>query len=269
MVTKRLVFVGANKVGKTSLLNYFLEKDPDNEIETVIVKYRGKIVKLDGSKITHVDGLSDVTSHVRFVVYDITNRDSFETAKTFMKSYKTHKETIPYILIGNKLDLGEQRQVSFVEADKLARDNKVPFIEVSGKTGQNVHNALKLMLNIVVGKSMKTKHDLLYCPIDDEKAMMFKSTNSASSKNSASSSSQSSSNDSTSSSISASSKNSASSNSQSSFNDSTSSNISSSSNISTSSSNNNDDSLPYNASSLEEISLSEESIKENSSCNLL
>lgn len=45
------------------------------------------------------------------------------------------------MLIGNKLDMSKEREVSFEEAEAFAKDNGLIYLEVSAKTGQNVEEA--------------------------------------------------------------------------------------------------------------------------------
>ncbi len=86
-----------------------------------------------------------------FLIYDITNRDSFERMKNlWYNQVKTYSNLgIRCILIGNKLDLVDKREVSINEGEAFAEEIDVDFVEVSAKTGENVQLAFrKLILSV-------------------------------------------------------------------------------------------------------------------------
>ena len=141
---KKLVFIGGEKVGKKSFLKYLLDGVISDD--PIFVHHSGVLIKLETASVIQ-ESYFDKPPDVIFIVYDITNAESFETAKTFVNFYKSRYEA--HILVGNKLDLEEQRKVSFQEAEQLTIDNNIPYIEISTKKDQNVYNALKLLLNVI------------------------------------------------------------------------------------------------------------------------
>ena len=78
-------------------------------------------------------GVSGVT-----LVYDITNRRSFENIEKWKSEILKHYQILPCILIGNKVDLDAERVVSKKEGMDLAEKFMIPFFETSTKTGVNV-----------------------------------------------------------------------------------------------------------------------------------
>jgi GTPase KRas len=75
------------------------------------------------------------------VVYSVTDRKSFEKVVEFQKKITQVKEKIkqvPILLIGNKIDLKDQRQVKKEEGEKLAKDFGIPFLETSAKSRVNI-----------------------------------------------------------------------------------------------------------------------------------
>lgn len=52
-------------------------------------------------------------------------------------------ENIPFVLVGNKVDLTESRRVSYEEAKRLANQWQVPYVETSAKTKQNVDKVIQ------------------------------------------------------------------------------------------------------------------------------
>lgn len=83
-------------------------------------------------------------SSVAVVVFDITSVKSFNEASKWIEDVKTQREdNVILFLVGNKLDLAAQRQVSVEEAEKKAADYNMTYIETSAKMGQNVKTLFK------------------------------------------------------------------------------------------------------------------------------
>jgi len=78
------------------------------------------------------------------VVYDITNRQSFVRAKSWVKELQRQgSANIVIALAGNKLDLADQRQVDLEEAKAYADDNNIFLLETSAKSNTNVTEIFK------------------------------------------------------------------------------------------------------------------------------
>ena len=69
------------------------------------------------------------------IVYDVTNRDTFENVNYWMNNLNEHAaENICKILIGNKIDCSaENREVAAEEGKRLASKNSIKFYECSAK----------------------------------------------------------------------------------------------------------------------------------------
>merc|ERR1712176_714360 len=73
------------------------------------------------------------------VVYDITNRVSFETACSLLKFARREAEhAVPIWLVGNKADLAQRRQVAKEDGAAVAAQHDASFLETSAATGDNV-----------------------------------------------------------------------------------------------------------------------------------
>ena len=58
--------------------------------------------------------LDNVSSIAAFLVYDVTKRDSFENISRWLYEVKNHShDKVEIVLVGNKIDLKEKRQVSY------------------------------------------------------------------------------------------------------------------------------------------------------------
>lgn len=83
-------------------------------------------------------------SNVAVVVYDITTRQSFLDAGKWIDDVKAERgNQVIIVLVGNKTDLGDKRQVSEEEGESKAKQVGAIFIETSAKAGYNVKNLFK------------------------------------------------------------------------------------------------------------------------------
>ena len=84
------------------------------------------------------------------LLYDITKKDSFdEISNYYSKEIRERcNKNIPVVLIGNKLDLENEREVSQEEAIILAKQENYVFRETSCKTNQNVANAFEALIEL-------------------------------------------------------------------------------------------------------------------------
>lgn len=73
------------------------------------------------------------------LIFDISRRSTFTSLSTWLSDAKTHTNThTQIILVGNKADLKDHRQVSEEEAQKFASDNRILYMETSAKTRLNI-----------------------------------------------------------------------------------------------------------------------------------
>ena len=79
------------------------------------------------------------------LVYDITNRESFENINSWIIEIKKGENNKKILLIGNNCELEDKRQVSYEEGEELAKSNNILFIETSPKNNENVIEAFELL----------------------------------------------------------------------------------------------------------------------------
>nr|XP_045372536.1 ras-related protein Rab-39A [Camelus bactrianus] len=82
-----------------------------------------------------------------FLVFDITNRRSFEHVKDWLEEAKMHVQPfrIVFLLVGHKCDLASQRQVTREEAERLSADCGMKYIETSAKDATNVEESFTIL----------------------------------------------------------------------------------------------------------------------------
>lgn len=152
----KVIMLGAGGVGKSALTLQFMYDEFVEDYEpTKADSYRKKVVLeteevqidiLDTAGQEDYAGIRDnyLRSGEGFLcVFSITEEFSFQECQDFrdhMLRVK-NKETIPFILVGNKCDLIERRQVSQLQAQTQADTWNVPYLETSAKTRANVDKA--------------------------------------------------------------------------------------------------------------------------------
>ena len=84
------------------------------------------------------------------IAFDITNLESFENVKTWMNSiYKHADPSIAKVLVGNKIDLEDQRCVSKAEATKIAQEHGMDYFETSARDNINIQELLQYIMDKV------------------------------------------------------------------------------------------------------------------------
>jgi len=112
------------------------------------------------------DFRSITTSYFRgakglLLVYDITNEQSFNNVQQWMNSIKTYADpdAIP-ILIANKMDLEDKREISTSQGKALADEYNIHFYETSAKSKQNVDEAFMDITTTVFNQwNKRNEHD--------------------------------------------------------------------------------------------------------------
>ncbi|KAG2189153.1 hypothetical protein INT44_004295 [Umbelopsis vinacea] len=149
----KLVFLGEQSVGKTSLITRFMYDTFDNTYQATIgIDFLSKTMYLEDRTVRLQ--LWDTAGQERFrslipsyirdssvciIVYDITNRNSFMNTSKWIDDVRAERgNDVIIVLVGNKTDLNDKRQVSVEEGEKKSRENNVMFIETSAKAGHNV-----------------------------------------------------------------------------------------------------------------------------------
>ena len=151
----RVALIGRSYVGKSGL-SYRLEH---SSFEDQVCKggdYFQRVVQLDGkvAKVFVFDWpgierfsgfISQVCHRAQgiFLVYDITDRSSFEGAEYWLSIPRKHSDAdVVIMLIGNKLDQEPRREVTTEEGRRFADQNNLLFMETSALDSTNVEAAL-------------------------------------------------------------------------------------------------------------------------------
>lgn len=165
----KLLLIGDSGVGKTCVLFRFSE-DAFNAtfISTIGIDFKIRTIELDGKKIKLQ--IWDTAGQERFrtittayyrgamgimLVYDITNEKSFDNIRNWIRNIEEHaSRDVEKMILGNKCDMNDKRQVSKEKGEQLAIEHGIKFMETSAKASINVEEAF-----FTLARDIKTKMD--------------------------------------------------------------------------------------------------------------
>ena len=162
-----IMTLGISSVGKTSFILRFTENSFQNLFySTVGIDCKAKIIEIKNIKYKLL--FYDTAGQERFkslapnlikkahgiiIMYDITNKSSFDSIPEILKDIKEEKgNDFPMILIGNKIDLEQDREIKKEQGKDLASKNGIEFFEISNKEGINIQEAGFAIVNKILEK---------------------------------------------------------------------------------------------------------------------
>lgn len=163
----KFIVIGDAGAGKSCLLHQFIEnKFKKGSSHTIGVEFGSKIITTGGKRIklqiwdtAGQERYRSVTrSYYRgaagaLIVYDITNRESYNHLVNWLADARTlARVDISIIGVGNKLDLKDKRQVTFLEASRCAQENDILFLETSALTGEGVEEVFVKVTRLILSK---------------------------------------------------------------------------------------------------------------------
>ena len=168
----KFILIGDKEVGKTNISNRIVLEEFNEEYQpTIGVDFAVKYVTCNEKKIKCQ--LWDTTGDEKFrsivgayfrgasgilAVYDISKINTFEYVKDQLNCFKNHLFTDSIVLlIGNKSDLEDKRQVTRHEAQEYSRINGFLCVEVSAKTGKRVDDILYELVNEILCRKGERK----------------------------------------------------------------------------------------------------------------
>jgi Ras-related protein Rab-2A len=171
----KYIIIGDPSVGKSNILMKFAHNKFTDEYQATIgVEFGAKNIAFSGQiyriQIWDTAGQENFRSITRayyknsvcaLVVYDITSRESFEHVQNWIQDIKDQSpKTVLIVLVGNKVDLDENRVVSYDEGSEFAVKNGLIFEETSAKSGQGIEEVFQKSAKEIVKKMEENYYDL-------------------------------------------------------------------------------------------------------------
>ena len=88
------------------------------------------------------------------ILFDLTNRESFDHVPKWLEEVKKESGNIPILLVGNKSDLINERVVSLDEARQISKDLNMFYVESSAKNGKGVGDVFAILSLLIIGEDI-------------------------------------------------------------------------------------------------------------------
>ena len=138
------------------------------EFESKTIEVNGKIIKIQIWDTAGHEAFQSITRTYykgavgALLVYDITRRETFNHLVKWLSEVRENASNdITIILIGNKNDLEDKRQVSIEEGESFASENNLLFLETSAKTSNNIAEAFNLSAIRILNNIQNTGEELI------------------------------------------------------------------------------------------------------------
>ncbi|CAD5165657.1 ras-related protein RABA5e-like [Musa acuminata AAA Group] len=157
----KIVIIGDSAVGKSNLLSRYARNEFNlHSKATIGVEFQTQSMEIDGKEVK--SQIWDTAGQERFravtsayyrgavgalVVYDISRRTTFDSVPRWLQELNTHSDTaVAKMLVGNKCDLEDIRDISIDEGKSLAEAEGLFFIETSALDCTNVKKAFEIVI---------------------------------------------------------------------------------------------------------------------------
>ena len=163
----KLVLLGDEGVGKSSLIvRYVQDKFSGEYISTLGVEFLSKELPLGEDKtvrliIWDIGGQEQWKKKLNLylrgadgavIIVDLTRKATLDDFKFWINSIEKYVPGIPKVLVGNKLDLVDQRKIS---SEELKAKTDLTTFETSAKTGETVENVFTTISELMIGYKKK------------------------------------------------------------------------------------------------------------------
>lgn len=172
----KLLIIGESNVGKTSILQRFIDNSFEKSFSTTIgIDFRSKSIKVDKQEIElqiwdtagQERFFSITKSYYRgsdgiFLTFDLTSEDSFKALPKWIAEVKEKlEEKVPIFLLGNKKDLLDDSEIETLSTTKsiksISKELQVPWYATSAKSGENIEEIFTDMARIILKNKQPQK----------------------------------------------------------------------------------------------------------------
>ncbi len=167
----KLILVGGQAVGKTSIINQYLDKTfTENYLMTIGSDKTIKKINIEGKEVSleicdtvgqpdyrAVNKIFMKNTDIALIVYDITKRESFEELTNWIYNVNesNNNKNIIFGIAANKSDLYEEKVINKKEGEEFAKNNNVLFFETSAKDYDSVENVFLTLTKEYLKKEEK------------------------------------------------------------------------------------------------------------------
>jgi len=160
-----ILALGNSQVGKTTYMIRNIKNVFEIHLATIGYNILTKEIKLKDGKKVKIK-FCETSGQERYhslapnfikeangiiLMYDITDRESFDTISKWWEDILNNKgKDFPVILVGNKIDLENKREVQRKEGENLAKELNTKFFEVSNKDGINVKESSGELISMIL-----------------------------------------------------------------------------------------------------------------------
>lgn len=165
----KIILIGDSNVGKTCVVQNFKSGAfSEKQQNTIGVDFSVRTLDIDGRRVkmqvwdtAGQERFRTITqsyyrsAHGAIIAYDITRHSTFDSVTHWIKEVELYgASNVLLVLIGNKCDLEEERQVLFEEACDLAKNRGIlAALETSAKESQNVEDAFMMMARELLARN--------------------------------------------------------------------------------------------------------------------
>jgi len=169
----KLVFLGDQSVGKTSIINRFIFDTFDGKDHpTVGIDFISKTLYHDDKsmklQLWDTAGQERFRTlipsyirdcHIAIIVYDITSRSSFNNLSKWVEDVRNERGAdVVLVIVGNKTDMADKRVVPIEEGDAKSKELETMYLEVSANTGNNIKELFQLIASYLPGNEFQHKY---------------------------------------------------------------------------------------------------------------
>ena len=156
----KIVLLGQSSAGKTCIATRYVKGTfLSTSVSTVGASYLTKSATYEGT--TYDLNIWDTAgqelyrsltpmyyrnAHAAIIVFDVTNRQSFQAAQKWVDELRGTGENSYVVVVGNKIDLDEARQVSEADGEALCKELKCQYIETSALTGAGISYLFQMVI---------------------------------------------------------------------------------------------------------------------------
>lgn len=183
----KIILVGHYSVGKTSIMNrYIYDTFTYNTYTTIGGSYYSKKIILDDKEVliefwdtcsmeryASIMPMFYKSSTVALIVYDVTSVDMFNKCISSIAELRKHVENVEIVIVGNKIDLVNDKVVTTEDGTMFAKNYNAYFKECSALNGEGIQELFQFVINLITCKKL---HPIQQITLDSSKDSMKESS---------------------------------------------------------------------------------------------